>query len=89
MLDNLVEAGETGEVEVTWEALPTQDVFLQRATIATNDPANARIDLKIAGQVRVLVGAEPPVLSVNRIKPNAQALRRNSRRVASLERVYA
>lgn len=73
VIDSLIPARKKGEVEVTWEALPTQAVFLQRATIETNDPAHAKIDLKIAGQVRVLVGAEPPVLSVSRIKPNETA----------------
>jgi hypothetical protein len=53
IVDQTVAPGQLGRVDVVWEARPSQDLFLQRATVATNDPARPTIELTVEGQSRI------------------------------------
>jgi hypothetical protein len=67
---NTVDPGRTGKIIVTWEARPSDEDMDQRVTIETNDPANSTIELGLRGKTRMLLGANPAVLTASRIRPD-------------------
>jgi hypothetical protein len=69
----VVPPGGVGKVVVAWHAKAAQDVFVQRATIETNDPRRPTLDLKVLGQALLLVATDPPQLVASRIKPDESA----------------
>ena len=69
----VVPPGGIGKVVVAWHAKAAQDVFVQRATIKTNDPRRPTLDLKVLGQALLLVATDPPQLIASRIKPGESA----------------
>jgi hypothetical protein len=63
-----VSPGRTAKITVLWDALAADDDFSAQATVQTNDPANPTIVFALRGEARILLAAEPPVLSAPRIK---------------------
>jgi len=64
--------GETGFLVCTWDADASQDLFLQRASVSTNDPANSILEFVVQGKARLTLAAEPAELTAPRIQPNQE-----------------
>jgi len=69
----VVPPGGIGKVVVAWHAKAAQDVFVQRASVATNDPHHQLLEFKVLGQSLLLVATDPPQLVAPRIKPDESA----------------
>jgi hypothetical protein len=69
----VVPPGGTGAVVIAWTAKASQDIFVQRATIKTNDPLKPVIELKVLGQALMLLAIDPPELIASRVKPDEAA----------------
>ena len=57
-------------VTVIWEAQATDEEMVQRAAVETNDPTQSVIEFNLRGTSRLILAAEPPVLSAPRIRAN-------------------
>jgi hypothetical protein len=69
LADEPIAPGKSGKVVVVWDAHPTPIDFLQRVTVATNDPANPRLQFTFTGKVRALLAAAPEELVARRVLP--------------------
>ena len=58
---------------MAWKAKAAQDVFVQRATVKTNDPHRETIEFKVLGQALLLLATDPPELVAARVKPGEPA----------------
>jgi hypothetical protein len=70
VLDKSIPPGKSGRVELVWSALPTREQFLQRVTLATNDPQNETIELTVEGRTKAIVATVPAELVAPRVRPN-------------------
>jgi hypothetical protein len=78
-----VDPGRTASVTVTWDARATDRDLNQRASIATNDPAQSLIEFSLRGKTRIVLAAEPPSLVAPRIRPMEKT--RLETKIVSLE----
>ncbi len=58
---------------MAWKAKAAQDVFVQRASIKTNDPDHDVIELKVLGQAKLLLATYPAEFIAPRVKPDETA----------------
>jgi len=58
--DRSIEPGQTAEIVLEWTARVTGTAFREIATIFTNDPQRARLDLTVTGRIIETLELEPP-----------------------------
>jgi hypothetical protein len=66
----VVPPGKEISILAAWNAQPSDEAFLAKAKIATNDPENPIIRLELLGRTRLLLAANPPSLTALRILPH-------------------
>ncbi len=64
-----VRPGETAEILVQWHTRLDHGRFRQTTTVTTNDPQQPELEFAIEGDVLTHVGAEPPQLGAEDIRP--------------------
>lgn len=65
VINNQIEPGSEGEVELKWTVPGHGRVFRQIATVRTNDPRQATISFAIEGLIRTSLGADREEVSVH------------------------
>lgn len=67
---SVVAPGATGSLGVQWTTLYQPGLYLQSASVMTNDPLNPKIQFSVYGKIRAQVGMAPEALVFPRVSPD-------------------